>query len=47
MEVKVSTVAHAVDLDEEMTWAAQGGAVSVRGRILHEPRVLEPPRELR
>jgi hypothetical protein len=29
-----------------MAWAVQRGILSVRGRILHKPRVLEPPREL-
>src|SRR5258707_11280605 len=42
----LASIAHAVDVNGELTRAAQCGALSVRGRILHEPRVLEPSREL-
>src|SRR6185369_8437933 len=44
--LQVLSVAHAVDLNEEMARAAQSGALSVRGRVLHKPRISDSPREL-
>jgi hypothetical protein len=39
------SVPYAVDLNKEMARAAQNGALSIRGRILHKPRVFEPSHE--